>query len=413
MAIEIHLKFPRLHPGQEILRRGRARFNVPCMGRRFGKTTFCLDEIIAEPGGALDGMPVGWFAPNYKYLVEAWREAVRMVEPIIKRRDKSEKRIELITGGVLDFWTLDDPNAGRSRKYAKVVVDEAAHCRNLEEAWQQAIWPTLTDYAGSAWFPSTPCGGNYFKALFDQGDPNHPNRDPEWQSWQMPSRLNPHLPESELAAFERRLPELVYKQEYLAQFVDFAGTLLKREWIRYGHPNVEVVRIGLGVDLAISQKTGADWTAIVAVALGIDGSRWVIDAMRVRTSFHGILQAISQMAEKHNPGAICCEAIQFQAAVVQELLRTTSLPVIPVYPDKDKVTRFMVIQKRYQDGLYHHAPTLMPEFEAELLAFTADDTHDHDDLVDALELAEQAANIDGSGFAVAGRTVEKDFEYAW
>ena len=48
---------------------------------------------------------------------------------VILRSDKTERRIELITGGVIEFWSLVDPDAGRSRKYKRVVIDEAAKVR--------------------------------------------------------------------------------------------------------------------------------------------------------------------------------------------------------------------------------------------------------------------------------------------
>jgi hypothetical protein len=51
---------------------------------------------------------------------------------------------------VIEFWSLDSPDSGRGRKYAVVVVDEAAMIPELEAAWQQSIRPTLTDLQGSA-----------------------------------------------------------------------------------------------------------------------------------------------------------------------------------------------------------------------------------------------------------------------
>lgn len=62
-------------------------------------------------------------------------------------------RIELITGAAIDYWTLDDPSTvARGRKYKRVIIDEAAMARHLEQAWTEAIRPTLTDYRGDAFF---------------------------------------------------------------------------------------------------------------------------------------------------------------------------------------------------------------------------------------------------------------------
>jgi hypothetical protein len=69
-----------------------------------------------------------------------------ILAPVTRAKNEQEKRLELISGGVIDFWSLDNPDAGRGRKYALVVIDEAAMIPGLEEAWQQSIRPTLTDH---------------------------------------------------------------------------------------------------------------------------------------------------------------------------------------------------------------------------------------------------------------------------
>lgn len=145
-----------LHSGQvEIMGRAK-RFNVVSCGRRFGKTTLGLGLAFYGaphcPGGLGRGFDVGWFAPSYKLLDEAWRGAKGFLREYIKRTDTQQHRMELVTGGALDFWTLEDPDGGRGRKYGLVLVDEAAMARHLQQAWDAAIRPTLTDYRGGAWF---------------------------------------------------------------------------------------------------------------------------------------------------------------------------------------------------------------------------------------------------------------------
>lgn len=210
-----------LHSGQrQILERAR-RFNtVPC-GRRFGKTTMGLAIAACGapevPGGLLAGYPVGWFAATYKLLDEAWRASRAFLRAYTTRVDSQQRRIELTTGAAFDFWTLEDVDAGRGRKYALALVDEAAMARNLQEAWEQSIRPTLTDYQGGAWFFSTPKGRNYFHQLCQRGgDP----RFPDWANHPAPSLANPMLSATEIEAARVSLPERVFAQEYLAEFIE-------------------------------------------------------------------------------------------------------------------------------------------------------------------------------------------------
>jgi hypothetical protein len=228
VTLRIHVPPLLYHAGQRRMLDERRRFNVATCGRRFGKTMFGLEQILFEAGGALDGYPVGWFAPTYKYLADVWKDAERTCGAITHRINRTEMRIELVTGGVIDFWTLEDENAGRGRKYRRVVIDESAHAKNLRQAWLFSISPTLNDYKGDAWFISTPNGRNFHYELHMMGDARNVKRDPEWQSWQMPTTENPFIDPQEIEKWRPRLPERVFAQEYLAAFIDTGGGVFRR-----------------------------------------------------------------------------------------------------------------------------------------------------------------------------------------
>lgn len=207
------------HPGQQRLLAEKRRWNVVSCGRRWGKTLFGLEQILFEPGGAIDGKPVAWFAPTYQLLLEVWQQAERSLNNVTRKANKTEHRIELITGGTVDFWTLQDDGAGRGRKYARIVIDEAAHARYLQDVWEAAILPTLTDYQGDAWIISTPAGHNYFHTLYQRA-----HQHPDWKSWQMPTTVNPHIDPAEVDNMRAILPERIFRQEYIAEFIaDGAG----------------------------------------------------------------------------------------------------------------------------------------------------------------------------------------------
>jgi predicted phage terminase large subunit-like protein len=371
-----------LHPGQRRILASPARNKVISAGRRFGKTLLAIEWLGLMEGGAIDGKPVAFFSPTYKLLLDVWADMERTLKPATRKANRTEMRIELITGGVIDFWTLEDPDAGRGRKYARVVLDEAAHARYLKDAWEQAISPTLTDYAGEAWFISTPNGMNFFYDLFMRGgDPEYP----DWASFHMPTSINPHIDQAEIEQKRGELPDLVFRQEYLAEFVVFGGGLVKPEMLADA-PCPPGLPIVLGVDLAISERDGADYTAIVALARDHEtGILYVKEAERHRCGFHDVLQRIKAAAARHNPRVIAVEQTQYQAAVVQELTRTTTLPVRGIRPDRDKLTRFLPVLTRYEQRMIRHDPSGVPAwFRDELLAFPEGE---HDDGVDALAYA--------------------------
>ena len=198
--------------GQERILREARRYNVLDCGRRFGKTDLC-QIVIGEP--ILTGYPVGWFAPTYKILDDAWEEIKRLYEPIITRTNNTDKVMEFITGGKLEAWTMDKEGAGRSRKYKRVVVDEAARVGNLLDKFNFDIRPTLLDYSGDAYFTSTPKGLNDYFKLWQMAE-----NDPEWARWQMPTSENPYINESEIEAMRQAMPDRVFRQEILAEFLE-------------------------------------------------------------------------------------------------------------------------------------------------------------------------------------------------
>jgi hypothetical protein len=218
----IEIILPKPHPAQRVLLREGRRFNVTACGRRWGKTLLGV-RLLAKQ--ALIGhSPTAWMAPNYKLLDEAWREMKKRLQAVIRVKAEQTKRIELIGGGSIDFWTLEDESSGRGRKYSRIVIDEAAHARHLKDALEMAVMPTLTDYRGDAWFLSTPSGLDYFHELWQRGNPDNPARLPDWRSWRMPTASNPYIQVAEVEAMRALLPERVFRQEYLAEFTtDGAG----------------------------------------------------------------------------------------------------------------------------------------------------------------------------------------------
>lgn len=385
MAVKLEVTLPRLHPAQQAILDDPARYRVLCCGRRWGKTRLAAVAAVAT---ALQGKRVWWVAPTYQTSLIGFR----LVKPLVSRLPGAEARdgdrsVRLL-GGEIWFKSADSGDGGlRGEGLDLVIFDEAAFCHR--DTWEQQIRPALADRRGRAIFISTPNKeGDWFHEAFLRGQQADADG---WRSWHLPSWTNPYLDADEVEEARRLLPSIVFRREFGAEFVSAAGARLRREWLRTGLPSdddLKRCRISMGIDLAISTKDGADFTAIAVMAKHDDGRIFVLDAARNRLAFSDVLRFIQQMAAKHKPAAIAIETVQYQAAVVQELLRTTNLPVRGVRPDKDKVTRFQPLEARFEQGLVHLAPDLPQAFTSELLAFPLGE---HDDWCDALSYAYHAA----------------------
>ncbi len=247
-----------LHASQREVYRSLARFSVLEIGRRWGKTTFGMQLGIET---AIHGRKCGWFAPSYKYLADPVREFERALKPVLKRHDRVEKRMEFSTGGSIDFWTLEDVDAGRGRSYDRIVIDEAGFAPNLLEAWRASMRPTLADRKGSALFLGTPKGTGDFHRLFLEAESDTTGA---WKAFRIGSVANPYIDPDEIKDAKKMLPPEIFAQEFEGIPAEDGGNPFGINAIRACIGPLSTAPVECyGVDLAKSQ----DWTVII----GLDG----------------------------------------------------------------------------------------------------------------------------------------------
>lgn len=383
------------HAGQKEVYDSSARFRVLAAGRRWGKTRLGVSECV-EVG--LKGGRAWWVAPTYPLANEGWRP-LRLIGQTIPSAKilEVDKEVRLPGGGLVQVRSADEAARLRGAGLDFVVVDEAAFCK--EETWTEALRPALTDKLGRALIISTPKGGNWFRDLWEKAGSRE-----DWARWQYPTTSNPFIPPGEVDSAARELPSLVWRQEYLAEFVDAEGARYKPEWFRFFMPTM---RDGLTwlrkqdgvevdyrecqrfctVDLAASLKTSADWTVICSVAAH-KGDLFVLDVVRRRMEGPDIVPAIRDQMSMHDLRVAHIEAAGFQLSLIQEA-RRVGLPVKELRADRDKVARSLPLEARMEHGgvWFPRDASWLPELQRELLAFPVGE---HDDQVDALAYAAAA-----------------------
>jgi terminase large subunit-like protein len=263
------VRLPTFHAAQAKLRwtMRHARFVVARCGRRWGKNV--VGESVATDD-ATKGLTVGWFAPENRRAAESYNVINELLDPIKKNSSKTDHVIRTITGGQVDFWSLEDENAGRGRKYHRAIFDEAAFTKpkTTLETWQRSVKPTLLDYRGRALIMSNTNGidpDNFLYAICQ--DPTH-----GFVQFHAPTRSNPFLPKEEVEALQRDNLPLVYQQEYLAEFVDWSGAAFfsRDKLLLNGEPVEDPVRceaVFAVVDSATKTGKKNDGTGMVIFAL--------------------------------------------------------------------------------------------------------------------------------------------------
>ena len=347
-----------------------------------------MDRLIHP---ALQGKPVAWFSPTNKLMSETWRESRSILAPITRDKNEQEKRLELIGGGVIEFWSLDSPDSGRGRKYAVAVIDEAAMIPSLADAWQQSIRPTLTDLQGSAWFLSTPKGMNYFRTLFDRGQ--DPERE-DWASWQMPTTANPYIDPGEIESARLDLTESAFNQEYLALFVNWEGSVFRR--VGDAATATALAKPEAGHDYVIGCDWGRSNDYTVFIVLDTTARKVVVIDRSNRVDYAVQCDRLQALAEVWQPRQIIAEQNSIGQPIIEQLMRDglRIQPFTTTHASKAQAIEALALAFERCDIRILNHPVLLSElvaYQAErlpsgLLRYGAP-AGGHDDTVISLALA--------------------------
>ena len=208
------------HPGQLAVHQDPSRFKVLAAGRRWGKTRLGVNECldVASSGGR-----AWWVSPSYKTSEVGWRPLRQIARKIPGAEIRLVDRVvNFPGGGFVAIRSADNPDSLRGEGLDFVVMDECAFMQ--KEAWTEAIRPALSDRQGKVLFISTPKGRNWLWEIYQRGI----NGEEGWQSWTFPTANNPYIAKEEIEAAKRDLPEMIFRQEYLAEFIDDAGGVFRR-----------------------------------------------------------------------------------------------------------------------------------------------------------------------------------------
>jgi len=166
---------------------------------------------------------VWWVAPSFPLSKIAWRLLIRLVPfDLVESVNRTELRIVLKNGSEIWVKSADNPDSLRGEGLTFLVVDEAAMVRR--EAWENALRPALTDRAGRAVFISTPKGHNWFYGLWVRGEDEEYV---DYESFKFPTESNPYIPGEDIEESRVTLPDAVYRQEFLAEFLENVGTVFR------------------------------------------------------------------------------------------------------------------------------------------------------------------------------------------
>jgi len=220
-----------LHATQKIVAIDTHRFRVVNCGRRWGKSTLSVFEMVTKAVSE-DNVRIAYIANTYQQARDiVWSHLKTIASPVIIRANEARLEILIRTqrGGtssiILRGW--ENIETLRGLKFHFIVLDEVASMRNFWLNWQEVVRPTLTDYQGEVLFLSTPKGFNSFYDLYRFNDE-------DYKSFHFTTYDNPHIPVEEIDKAKKELPDDTFAQEYLADFRKSDG-LVYKEFSRDRH----------------------------------------------------------------------------------------------------------------------------------------------------------------------------------
>ncbi len=194
---------------------------------------------------------------------------------------------------------------------------------------------------------------------------------------------------------ERDMGAIAWQREMLLKIVAEEEAIIRPEDIHYydERPKLVATRKGHGIDLAISQKASADYTAIVS------GEVFYVDEKDPKKSgdtpkifirpnpynehvtFHDFLKHVRGIpTDLGGVNEFFVEDVGYQKLAIQEMQRAM-LPVTPMKPTTDKRSRLQVVAPYIKNGIVLFPRTGCEELLGQIFNLGIDA---HDDLCDSV-----------------------------
>lgn len=182
----------------------------------------------------------------------------------------------------------------------------------------------------------------------------------------------------------------IYAQEYRNQPIDGTISLFRKvNFLPIKEPD-EYLEYYIGVDLAVSTKTSADFTVFTVVGINAAGKLKVVEVVRERMDTYDSVQETFTLQKRWHPQCFIFEDENINKAIgpflYKEMEKQQCYPIIEtIRPSNDKPTRAQAITARHRAGgiEFDKEAEWYPDFLTELMQFPRSK---NDDQVDSFGL---------------------------
>ena len=216
----------QLHTKQKEVNFSDARFKVIRAGRRSGKTSFEIEQLLFK-ATIKSGRNLFYISPNQRQSRSIIWEALKARLGSIGTVNESRLEVTVPTqdGGKSKIFIggFENRENFRGQSAHHITFDELDTMKDFFIGWQEIFRPALIDTGGTADFIGTPKKENpNLQRLEKEG-----LLDEEWANFHFTTYDNPHVPPEEVKKAKKELDPQTYKQEIMAEYVENQGALFK------------------------------------------------------------------------------------------------------------------------------------------------------------------------------------------
>lgn len=212
--------------------RAEERFRIMCCGRRWGKSQWAGHEMTYK---MFVPDSINWIVgPEYKLGEKEFRvvwddfKKLGLLGRCKKQYNKVQGNMSIYfpdLNSLCEVKSAQKPDSLVGEGVDHICVSEAA--KHARSTWEMYLRSSLADRKGSADFPSTPQGFNWYGGLYDLGqDKDHPDYySQKHPSWENPILFPKGRHDPEILLIEAGVSEMWFDQEIGAEFTAFEGQI--------------------------------------------------------------------------------------------------------------------------------------------------------------------------------------------
>lgn len=211
------------HPDQRTkinqIEQEHIKYVVLTTGRQWGKTLLA-QNLLLKWALQTPNQTLMWVSPVYSQCRKVFNDITKAIADsgVVIENNKSNLLMKFFNGSVIHFKSGERPDTLRGYTLDYCIVDEAGFIK--DDVWNLVLKQTVLVKGKKILFISTPRGKNYLYSLALRGQDETQN---SYLFLKGSSYDTPYISKDELDEAKASLPEDIFRQELLGDFIDSGG----------------------------------------------------------------------------------------------------------------------------------------------------------------------------------------------